>query len=294
MDLPRRRRPLPSAARHPARSATPGRSTPTRPASSSSGSAGRRACSASSTALAEDLRRRGRARRDHLDARRLGRGDRAFRHGRRWPGGGPGGGALADRPDRADPADGLGGQDRRAPACTSSPAKGSRWSGRPRPSRCSVSRSSKRASPAATGSSSSARRAPTCACSRPISGRRLGGGAHLRALRRVVGRVVPRSRGARARGRDARAGPSSRASSCATCRQRRRARGLARALGHGRAVERPALGVVGDGPWAVLDESGASRRRLRAASGSNASSPSSCCSRADGPRAVSGRAAGDE
>ena len=32
---------------------------------------------------------------------------------------------------------------------------------------------------------------------------------------------------------------------------------LARALGHGRALERSALGVVGDGPWAVLDQSGA-------------------------------------
>ena len=31
---------------------------------------------------------------------------------------------------------------------------------------------------------------------------------------------------------------------------------LARAIGHGRTVERLALGVVGDGPWAVLDGSG--------------------------------------
>ena len=86
-------------------------------------------------------------------------------------------------------------------------------------------------------------------------GARLGGGAHLRALRRVsVGsfcdvealaleEVAPeRVRPLEELVRDlpgAVAGEE-----------------LARALGHGRTVERLALGVVGDGPWAVLDESG--------------------------------------
>lgn len=85
-------------------------------------------------------------------------------------------------------------------------------------------------------------------------GSRLGGGAHLRALRRVsigsfsdaealaLEAVAPeRVRPLEELVRDlpgAVAGP-----------------GLAEALGHGRSVERLALGVVGDGPWAVLDES---------------------------------------
>jgi tRNA pseudouridine55 synthase len=86
-------------------------------------------------------------------------------------------------------------------------------------------------------------------------GVRLGGGAHLRALRRVsigsfsdvealaLEAVAPeRVRPLEELVRDlpgAVANPE-----------------LARALGHGRIVERLALGVVGDGPWAVLDESG--------------------------------------
>jgi len=86
-------------------------------------------------------------------------------------------------------------------------------------------------------------------------GSRLGGGAYLRALRRVaVGSfrdiealaledVSPeRVRPPGELLRDlphAVAGPD-----------------LARSLGHGKAVERLALGVVGDGPWAALDELG--------------------------------------
>jgi len=85
-------------------------------------------------------------------------------------------------------------------------------------------------------------------------GSRLGGGAHLRALRRVsigsfndlealaLEAVAPeRVRPLEELVRDlpgAVASPE-----------------LARALGHGRSVERLALGVVGEGPWAVLDES---------------------------------------
>jgi len=87
-------------------------------------------------------------------------------------------------------------------------------------------------------------------------GARLGGGAHLRALRRVsigsfndldavsLDDVAPdRLRPPVELVRDlpgAVAVPE-----------------LAQALGHGRAVERLALGVVGDGPWAVVDRSGA-------------------------------------
>lgn len=86
-------------------------------------------------------------------------------------------------------------------------------------------------------------------------GVRLGGGAYLRALRRVsvgsfhdiealaLDEVAPeRVRPPEELLRDlpgAVARPD-----------------LAQALGHGRAVERLALGVVGDGPWAVVDQSG--------------------------------------
>ncbi|MGD1011958.1 MAG: tRNA pseudouridine(55) synthase TruB [Acidimicrobiales bacterium] len=86
-------------------------------------------------------------------------------------------------------------------------------------------------------------------------GARLGGGAHLRALRRVaVGsftdsealkleEVAPeRMRPPEELVRDlagAVASPE-----------------LSEALGHGRAVERVALGAVGDGPWSVVDEDG--------------------------------------
>jgi tRNA pseudouridine55 synthase len=85
-------------------------------------------------------------------------------------------------------------------------------------------------------------------------GSRLGGGAHLRALRRVsigsfndlealaLESVAPeRVRPLEELVRDL---PSAVASP-----------ELARALGHGRSVERLALGVVGEGHWAVLDES---------------------------------------
>jgi tRNA pseudouridine55 synthase len=86
-------------------------------------------------------------------------------------------------------------------------------------------------------------------------GARLGGGAYLRALRRVsvgsfrdiealaLDEVAPeRVRPPEELVRDL---PG------AVARPE-----LAEALGHGRAVERLALGVVGDGPWAVVDQSG--------------------------------------
>lgn len=86
-------------------------------------------------------------------------------------------------------------------------------------------------------------------------GVRLGGGAHLRALRRVsVGSftdaealeledVAPeRMRPPEELVRDL-------TGAVATPE-------LAQALGHGRAVERVALGAVGDGPWSVIDEDG--------------------------------------
>ena len=86
-------------------------------------------------------------------------------------------------------------------------------------------------------------------------GARLGGGAHLRVLRRIsVGSfrdaeamaledVAPE--GVRPPEQLVRDLPGAVATD-----------ELSRAIGHGRTVERLALGVVGDGPWAVLDKAG--------------------------------------
>jgi tRNA pseudouridine55 synthase len=86
-------------------------------------------------------------------------------------------------------------------------------------------------------------------------GARLGGGAHLRVLRRVsigsfgdvealaLEAVAPEQvRPLEELVRDLQSAVAGAELACA--------------LGHGRTVERLALGVVGDGPWAVLDESG--------------------------------------
>jgi tRNA pseudouridine55 synthase len=86
-------------------------------------------------------------------------------------------------------------------------------------------------------------------------GTRLGGGAHLRALRRIsvgsfrdaeataLGDVAPdKVRPPEELVRDLAGAVASDE--------------LARDLGHGRTVERLVLGVVGDGPWAVLNQGG--------------------------------------
>ena len=86
-------------------------------------------------------------------------------------------------------------------------------------------------------------------------GLRLGGGAHLRVLRRIS---VGSFRDAEAMALEDVAPDRVRPpeelvrdmpGAVATDE-------LSRALGHGRVVERLGLGVVGDGPWAVLDKSG--------------------------------------
>ena len=123
-------------------------------------------------------------------------------------------------------------------------------------------------------------------------GARLGGGAHLRALRRVsigsfsdvealaLEAVGPeRVRPLEELVRDL---PGAVANA-----------ELARALGHGRTVERLALGVVGDGPWAVLDGSG----RLVAICGPvglERVKPIVVAQTDEGPGAGAGSAAGNE
>lgn len=86
-------------------------------------------------------------------------------------------------------------------------------------------------------------------------GTRLGGGAHLRLLRRIsIGSFLAE---------DALALDDVVPDKVLPAEQLVRdlpgvvaATETAQALGHGRAIERLTLGVVGDGPWAVLDESG--------------------------------------
>jgi tRNA pseudouridine55 synthase len=86
-------------------------------------------------------------------------------------------------------------------------------------------------------------------------GARLGGGAYLRALRRVsVGSFHDIEALALEEVAPERVRPPEellRDLPGAVARP-----DLAQALGHGRAVERLALGVVGDGPWAVVDQFG--------------------------------------
>ncbi|MGD0945001.1 MAG: tRNA pseudouridine(55) synthase TruB [Acidimicrobiales bacterium] len=123
-------------------------------------------------------------------------------------------------------------------------------------------------------------------------GARLGGGAHLRRLRRLAvgsfrdvealaledvapGRVRPPEEFVR----DLPGGVAD--------------DDLSQALGHGRTVERLAVGVVGDGPWAVLDRSG----RLVAvceAVGLERVKPVVVVRTSDSSRAGVGSAAGDE
>lgn len=86
-------------------------------------------------------------------------------------------------------------------------------------------------------------------------GARLGGGAHLRVLRRIsIGSFRDAEALALEDVAPERVRPPEelvRDLSGAVASDE-----LTTALGHGRTVERHALGVVGDGPWAVLDKSG--------------------------------------
>jgi tRNA pseudouridine55 synthase len=85
-------------------------------------------------------------------------------------------------------------------------------------------------------------------------GARLGGGAHLRTLRRVsVGSLTDTEALALEDVSPERVRPPEelvRDMPGAVAEDE-----IAQALGHGRTVDRLALGVVGDGPWAVLDKS---------------------------------------
>ena len=244
--------------------------------------------------VAEDLCGRGGARRDDVHARCLGRGDRALRHARHRPGGGPGGRPLTHRADRAGPADGLGSQGRRAYACTSLLARGSRWSGRREASRSSASTCSRPESPTRTASSSSAPRAPTSACWRPISGR----GSEAAPTCECC--AVCRS----GRFSDIEAmtcSSTSRPNACARPRSwcgdlpgavaNYRAGAGARARQGGRAA-RPRR--AGEGPWAVVDESGRLVADLRPARARTGEAGRRAPARSTALRADAESAAGDE
>ena len=155
------------------------------------------------------------------------------------PGGGPGGRPLVDRADRAGPARWCRRSRSAGDACTSSPGRGSRWSGRRERSRCSASRCSRPASPTAY------RVLVECSSGTYVRvlaadlGVRLGGGAYLRALRRVsIGSASATSR--RWRSRRSRPNVCGRPRSwCGTCRAPSLAPDLAQALGHGKSRRAP-------------------------------------------------------
>ena len=87
-------------------------------------------------------------------------------------------------------------------------------------------------------------------------GRALGGGAHLRHLRRTaIGPFgLDRARPLDAIGRDSVLSAATVVSHLASCVVDA---ALAGTVAHGRVLGLDALGASGDGPWAVLDESGA-------------------------------------
>ena len=87
-------------------------------------------------------------------------------------------------------------------------------------------------------------------------GRALGGGAHLRHLRRTaIGPFgLDRARPLDAIGRDSVLSPATVVSHLASCVVDA---AFAGTVAHGRVLGLDALGASGDGPWAVLDESGA-------------------------------------
>ena len=123
-------------------------------------------------------------------------------------------------------------------------------------------------------------------------GARLGGGAYLRALRRLsVGSFTDSEALALEDVAPERVRPPEE-----LVRDMPRAVAsdeLTQAIGHGRTVDRLALGVVGDGPWAVLDQAG----RLVAiceAFGLERVKPRVVVQTSDGSPAGVGSAAGDE
>ena len=108
-------------------------------------------------------------------------------------------------------------------------------------------------------------RAPTCGCWPPTSASALGGGAHLRNLRRTAGsgpsarRRWPAARRARARRTCSRPAQALRDLPQV---ERGRRDGRARSS-HGSPLDRVSLGAAGDGPWAVARRGRGAAGRLR-------------------------------
>ena len=84
-------------------------------------------------------------------------------------------------------------------------------------------------------------------------GHALGGGAHLRALRRTAIGSFGEDEAHDSRRRSCCSPLQSR---CATCRRRPSTRRRAAAVAHGKVLAARRAAVEGDGPWAVLDEAG--------------------------------------
>ena len=171
------------------------------------------------TALGEDLHRRGGARDGHLHPRRLGRGGG---HAGTCPG--------SPSTEARAAAAALTGEIEQVPPMVSAVKVGGRRlhalaraghrgrAGAPAGDRAPLRRSADRPSPGSSRSRSSARRGPTCGCWPPTWAPLLGGGAHLRNLRRTRSGSFTVAEAHRAGGRSVPATCSPRSRPCATSR----------------------------------------------------------------------------
>ena len=270
---PRRRRQAARRCSAPARSGTPARSTPTPPACCSSASARSPACCASSRRPARPTTPRSSSAWRPRPSTPPARSPPPTTWRASPPSEVHAAAATLRRRHRAGAADGVGRQGRRPPAARAGPRGPGGRAGRPAGAGRSV-----RPRPTddplvwrATVECSSGTYVRTLAAD---LGTALGGGAHLRSLRRTRGRVLRPRRG--------RARSSAVRSSACSPRPRRCATStpsvdgeVAAAVGHGKVLPAERLGVTGDGPWRVLGPDGGCSPSTSATTATTSNRPSS-------------------
>ena len=179
------------------------------------------------------------------------------------------GGGRPDRRHRAGAADGVGGEGRRAPAARAGPGRASRSSARPVPvarARASTVGGAGGAAACSAIDGRRARRAPTCARWPPTSAPRSAAAPTCAACGAWRS---GRSR-SRRRSRSADLAPEALLPPAEALRGRPRLRSTPDAprwWPHGRVLDAEALGVGGEGPWAVVDGDGRPAGGLRAPQG---------------------------
>ena len=264
LDLARRRGPVPPHLLRSDASATPGRSTPTPPGSCSSAWAASRACCGSSPGLPKSYEGEVVLGTGHDHARRLGRGDRDVGHVRCHARRRAQGGGVAHRRRGPGPAHGLGAQGGGAAAARAGPGRDRGRAGRPTRHRGALRRGAV-ARRRARGLSHRgglldgdlrprARRRPG-RCPRvaaPTSATCVGpGSARSASTRPTPWRASPRPTS------------STPAQALRDLPQVELDDEMARSVSHGLALDRVSVGATGDGPWALLDRSGAAVGGLR-------------------------------